>query len=102
MAVRKKKVEEVEEEEEEKPDEDDEGGVEMSVDMGPFSTRKKEEDAKKRAADAKAEAERESEEAAARVKNEKVVGGAWGAGASKDSVLLKLIAEQSGGIGSGQ
>jgi hypothetical protein len=30
---------------------------------------------------------------------EKVIGGAWGAGAAKDSILVGLIAEQSGGAG---
>jgi hypothetical protein len=74
---------------------DDEGSVEMSVELGPIKTKKDDTDEKGDAPteDIKSEPQTES---VSLEKFDKVVGGAWGAGAKEDSVLLRLIREQSG------
>ncbi|EJK67605.1 hypothetical protein THAOC_11339, partial [Thalassiosira oceanica] len=67
----------------------DEGGAEMGAELGPLAAKKESKDAD--GGDAGDEVKKEEEE-------EEIVGvnlvGAWGAGASKDSVLHRLIVEQ--------
>ncbi|KAL9190480.1 hypothetical protein ACHAXT_007691 [Thalassiosira profunda] len=97
VAVRTKKPSEEEKEDEVKKeeDDDDDGGMEMGVELGPLGNKAATgDDTSNKEGD---KATKESvPDATAAARNEKVVGGAWGAGASKDSVLLKLIQEQSG------
>ena len=65
--------------------EGDGGDVEMGAELGPLAARR-EAAADDDEGDANAETKEEDEE--------EIVGGAWGAGASKDSVLHRLIVEQ--------
>jgi len=111
VAVRVKKESDGDEEEEEEEEEvknedasdDEEGGLEMGVDLGPLKAVKKKEGVSSGSEDKKVKLEEKDASApsaiisAALVKHEKIVGGAWGAGAGKDSVLMRLIQEQSGG-----
>mmetsp|Transcript_21919 Transcript_21919/g.47498 ORF Transcript_21919/g.47498 Transcript_21919/m.47498 type:complete len:707 (-) Transcript_21919:96-2216(-) len=111
VAVRVKVADENTKEEDDDVDMDDasdsdeeEGGVELGVELGPLADRVKEDaDKEKKAAETKeANALKKEQDEAAHVKKyENIVGGAWGAGAAADSVLTRLIQEQSGDGGMG-
>ncbi|KAL7516526.1 hypothetical protein ACHAWX_001534 [Stephanocyclus meneghinianus] len=84
---------------------DEDGGLEMSVELGPMKTAvtghisnsndKVNEDLIANGVKLDPQ-NHDSATTAAESKFENVVGGAWGAGAKEDSVLLRLIREQSG------